>query len=194
LPPTLGLRPDRAQLARPGLQPAAAAASPAPVDCPSTLNCTFVPAAYARDDPGDPGNYGNYDTARRPSHMLNPAGRTVSMKIKYIIIHDTEGSYRGAIGTFQNPASYVSANYVIRSSDGAVTEMVRPRNVSWAAGDWYVNMHAVNIENEGFAAAGSAEFIAGERSRWSSLAWSCSPPSRPASLTCRGPTAPPAHP
>ena len=86
--------------------------------------------------------------------MLNPAGRTVSMKIRYIIIHDTEGSYRGAIGTFQNPASYVSANYVIRSSDGAVTEMVRPRNVSWAAGDWYVNMHAINIENEGFAAQG----------------------------------------
>jgi hypothetical protein len=154
LPPTLGLRPDRAQLARLGLQPAAAAASPAHVDCPSTLNCTFVPAAYARDDPSDPRNYGNYDTARRPSHMLNPAGRTVSMKIKYIIIHDTEGSYRGAISTFQNPASYVSANYVIRSADGAVTEMVRPRNVSWAAGDWYVNMHAINIENEGFAAHG----------------------------------------
>ncbi len=155
LPPTPGLHPDHAQLSRLGLKPAAAvAASSTAVDCPSTLSCTFVPAAYAQDDPSDPANYGNYDTAGRPDHMLNPAGQTVSMKIKYIIIHDTEGSYDGAISTFQNPASYVSANYVIRSSDGAVTEMVRPQNVSWGAGNWYVNMHAINIENEGFAAQG----------------------------------------
>ena len=32
------------------------------------------------------------------------------MKINYIIIHDTEGSYDNTISTFQNPASYVSAN------------------------------------------------------------------------------------
>jgi len=86
--------------------------------------------------------------------MLDPSGQTVSMQIKYIIIHDTEGSYSGAISTFQNPTSYVSANYVIRSSDGAVTEMVRPHDVSWGAGNWYVNMHAINIEHEGFAAQG----------------------------------------
>jgi hypothetical protein len=34
----------------------------------------------------------------------------------------------------------------IRSSDGAVTEKVPPADVSWGAGDWYVNMHAINIE------------------------------------------------
>ncbi len=154
LPATPGLSPDRAQLARLGLRPAPRAAATPAVDCPSTLNCTFVPAAYAQDDPADPSNYGNYDTAGRPSNMLDPAGQTVSMNIKYIIIHDTESSYASAISTFQNPASYVSANYVIRSADGAVTEMVAPGNVSWGAGDWYVNMHAINIENEGFAGQG----------------------------------------
>jgi N-acetylmuramoyl-L-alanine amidase-like protein len=152
LPPTQGVRPDRAQLRALGLTPAAAAA--ASVDCPSTISCTWVPAAYAQDDPSDPANYGNYDKAGRPDNMLTPAGQTASMKVRYIIIHDTEGSYTGAISTFQNPASYVSANYVIRSSDGAVTEMVRPHNVAWGAGNWYVNMHAINIENEGFAAQG----------------------------------------
>ncbi|HCU93126.1 MAG TPA: N-acetylmuramoyl-L-alanine amidase [Actinobacteria bacterium] len=156
LPATPGLRPDRAGLSRLGLGPAPRAASSTAVDCPADLNCTFVPAAYARDNPHDPGNYGNYDTARRPAGMRDPAGQTVSMKIKYIIVHDTEGSYDSAINTFQNPASYVSANYVIRSADGAVTEMVRPHDVSWGAGDWYVNMHAINIENEGFAAQGAA--------------------------------------
>jgi N-acetyl-anhydromuramyl-L-alanine amidase AmpD len=153
LPPTAGVRPDRAQIARLGLKPATAATATT-VDCPATLNCVFVPAAYAQDSPSDPANYGNYDTAGRPSAMITPAGQPASMPINYIIIHDTEGSYDSAISTFQNPASYVSANYVIRSSDGAVTEMVPPADVSWGAGDWYVNMHAVNIENEGFAAQG----------------------------------------
>jgi N-acetyl-anhydromuramyl-L-alanine amidase AmpD len=154
LPATPGLRPDRAQLGRLGLKPAAPAATSPAVDCPSALNCTFVPAAYAQDSAADPSNYGNYDTAGRPASMADPSGQPASMGIRYIIIHDTEGSYDAAISTFQNPASYVSANYVIRSSDGAVTEMVPPADVSWGAGDWYVNMHAINIENEGFAAQG----------------------------------------
>jgi hypothetical protein len=153
LPATPGVRPDRAQLTQLGLRRIAAAA-PAPVDCPPTVNCTFRPAAYAQNDPNDPSNYGNYDTANRPSGMVTPGGQTASMDIKYIIIHDTEGSYSSAINTFQDPASQVSAHYVVRSSDGAVTEMVRPDDVSWGAGDWYINMHAINIENEGFAAQG----------------------------------------
>jgi N-acetylmuramoyl-L-alanine amidase len=153
LRPSPRLRPDQAQLGRLGLRSAVTPRSAA-VDCPPALPCTFVPAAYAQDS-SDPGNYGDYDKAGRPDHVLNPAGQPASMKIDYIIVHDTEGSYDAAISTFQNPASYVSANYVIRSSDGAVTEMVRPQDVSWGAADWYVNMHAINIENEGFAAQGS---------------------------------------
>jgi N-acetyl-anhydromuramyl-L-alanine amidase AmpD len=154
LRPAPGTRPDRAQLSRLSLQPAAVPVPATAVDCPAALRCTWVPAAYHQNDPKNPADYGNYDKAGRPSRMADPAGRRVSMNIRYIIIHDTEGSYHSAISTFQDPASYVSANYVIRSSDGAVTEMVRPHNVSWGAGDWYVNMHAINIENEGFAARG----------------------------------------
>ena len=155
LPATPGLSPDRGQLAALGLKPAPRAATTPAVDCPSTLSCTFVPAAYAQDNPADPANYGNYDTAGRPSSMLNPAGQTVGMKINYIIIHDTEASYAATVNIFQDPVSYVSANYVTQSASGAVTEMVPPADVSWGAGDWYVNMHAINIENEGFAAQGN---------------------------------------
>jgi len=152
LAPAPGVQPERAQLGRLGLRPTEAVSS-SPADCPSALKCRWLPAAYAQDS--GPSDYGDYDKAGRPDHMVTPAGGPASMKIKYIIIHDTEGSYNSAISTFQNPGSYVSANYVIRSSDGAVTEMVRPHNVSWGAGDWYVNMHAINIENEGFAAHGA---------------------------------------
>jgi len=43
---------------------------------------------------------------------------------------------------------------VLRSSDGQVTQMVATPDVAWHAGNWYVNTHAVGIENEGFAAQG----------------------------------------
>jgi N-acetyl-anhydromuramyl-L-alanine amidase AmpD len=155
LPPSRGVRPDRSQLGELGLEYGTAPTVSTAVDCPSALHCTFVPAAYARDDPSNPSDYGNYDKAGRPDHMLTPDGQAASMKISYIIIHDTEGSYTSAINTFQNPASKVSANYVIRSSDGAVTEMVRPQDVSWDADNWYINTHGINIETEGFAAQGA---------------------------------------
>ena len=158
LPATPYATPDRAQLAR--LHLAATSASRR-VDCPHRLHCTFVPAGYARDGKS-PANYGNYATARRPNAMRTPSGHKATMAIRYIIIHDTEGSYSGTISVFQNPRSYVSANYVVRSSDGAVTEMVRPKNVSWGAANWYVNMHAINIENEGFAAQGTAWYTPAE--------------------------------
>lgn len=113
--------------------------------CPKSLVCRFVPAGYAQNS-SDPADYGNYDHANRPKDM----------SIKYIVIHDTEGSYQSAINHFQDTSSYVSCNYVIRSADGEVTQMVRNEDVGWCAGDWYVNMHSINIEHEGFAAQGDA--------------------------------------
>lgn len=168
LRPTPGLRPDRPQLARLGLKTVTAAS--ATVNCPPTLSCTWKPAAYHSDSSTDPTNYGNYDKGGiprtrwtgRPDSVKTPSGGTASMKIKYIVVHDTESSYASAIATFQNPASYVSANYVVQSSTGHVTEMVRPANISWGAGDWYVNMHAISIENEGYAAQGSTWYTQAE--------------------------------
>ena len=115
-------------------------------ECPPTISCRFVPARFMQNNPNDPLDYGNYDIANRPDDM----------KIKYIIIHDTEGSYNSAISWFQDPRSYVSANYVIRSKDGAVTQMVKNKDVAWHAGNWYMNMHSIGIEHEGFASEGSS--------------------------------------
>jgi len=156
---TPNARPDHAQLRLLRLENVAP--SSRHVDCPRRLRCTFIPAAYAKDG-RSPANYGNYSTAHRPKNMRTPTGHKPSMRIRYIIIHDTEGPYASAISTFQNPRSYASANYVIRSSDGAIAEMVRPRDVSWGAGDWYINMHAISIENEGFAAQGAAWYTQAE--------------------------------
>lgn len=113
-------------------------------ECPRNLNCRFVSAGYAGNS-ADKTDYGNYDHSNRPKDM----------KIKYIVIHDTEGSYTSAISHFQDTKSYVSAHYILRSSDGAVTQMVSTKDTAWHAGDWWVNMHSIGIEHEGKAAQGA---------------------------------------
>jgi hypothetical protein len=70
--------------------------------------------------------------------------------LNQIIIHDTEGSYNSAINWFQNPNSGVSAHYVIRSSDGQITQMVREANTGYHAGNWDYNVRTVGIEHEGY--------------------------------------------
>jgi N-acetylmuramoyl-L-alanine amidase len=115
-------------------------------ECPPGLTCRFVPAAYTLNVPSDPADYGNYDLASRPADGLD---------IRYIVVHDTEIPYAQTIQAFQNPRAYVSAHYVIRSSDGQVTQMVPTRDVAWHAGNWYVNTHAIGIEHEGVAVEGA---------------------------------------
>ncbi|ACZ43003.1 N-acetylmuramyl-L-alanine amidase, negative regulator of AmpC, AmpD [Thermobaculum terrenum ATCC BAA-798] len=113
-------------------------------ECPPGLACNYVPALYTQFS-SDPGDYGNYDLANRPADGL---------EIQYIVIHDTEGSYASALSTFTSQ-SYVSAHYLIRSSDGLVTQLVPTKDVAWQAGNWYVNIHSIGIEHEGFAVEGA---------------------------------------
>jgi len=134
-----------------GLAGSAAASRPA-ADCPASLNCDFIPAAY-KTIGGNPADYGNYDQASRPADGL---------KINSIVIHDTEESYPGTISGFTDPAHQAAANYLVQSSTGNVTEMVRPGDVAWAVGNWYYNTHSVSIENEGFAAQGAAWYTQAE--------------------------------
>lgn len=117
------------------------------VDCPVTLGCESVPAPYEWYDtrePKRPGYYGNHDLADRPRDM----------KIDYIVIHDTEGTWPHVLDLVTDP-TYLAWNYTIRSSDGHVAEHLNNKNVGWHAGNWYVNMHSIGIEHEGFAASGA---------------------------------------
>ncbi|MET7999818.1 N-acetylmuramoyl-L-alanine amidase [Nonomuraea glycinis] len=83
----------------------------------------------------------------------NAAGYAVSSRptsdaIDRIVIHVAQGSYAGTISWFQNPAAKVSSHYVVRSSDGQVTQMVREKDRAFHAGDY--NRRSVGIEHEGF--------------------------------------------
>jgi hypothetical protein len=73
-------------------------------------------------------------------------GRTVA--VTNITVHTTQGSYAGSISWFQNCSAQVSAHYVVRSSDGQITQMVRESDKAWHVGS--ENGYTIGIEHEGF--------------------------------------------
>ena len=75
------------------------------------------------------------------------SGRT---SYEFVLIHTMQGSYNGTKSWFQNTASNVSSHYIIRSSDGEVTQMVEHRNTAWHAGCY--NGRSIGLEHEGFIA------------------------------------------
>ncbi len=114
-------------------------------DCPKHLGCEWLPAPYEKTDPDEPddtGSYGNHDQADRTG-----AG---GPSIDYIVIHDTETAYEPSVQLVQDP-TYLAWNYTLRSSDGHVANHLEPSDVGWHAGNWYLNMHSIGIEHEGWA-------------------------------------------
>ncbi len=76
-----------------------------------------------------------------------------SSRIRRIVLHTTEGSYEGAIGWFRNPSANVSAHYVLRRSDGQITQMVRDDQTAWHACS--ANSDTIGIEHEGRSSVAS---------------------------------------
>ncbi|MFG2635701.1 N-acetylmuramoyl-L-alanine amidase [Streptomyces sp. NPDC048362] len=138
LPPSPGVRPATSQLSVLRLRTTATADG---TECPATIDCAFLPAAVA-----------NGQVSNRPANGI---------RIDSIVIHDTESSYDAAINTFQKPGGG-SAHYVIRSSDGAVTQMVPTKDISFQAGNYSTNLHSIGIEHEGYAAAGGTWYTEAE--------------------------------
>ena len=88
-----------------------------------------------------------------PGAIWNPAstsnyrvGRTAA--ITTIVIHVTQGSYAGTISWFKNPSAQVSAHYVVRSSDGEVTQMVAEKDTAWHVRT--ENPYTIGVEHEGY--------------------------------------------
>ncbi len=132
--------PRPAQRAGLGLRTADAGKS----ECPRSVGCEWIPAPY--EEFGD-NDYGNHDLADRPA----------SQSVRYIVIHDTEGSWDTTLRLVQDP-TYVSWQYTLRSSDGHIAQHVPLKDVAWHAGNWYVNAKSVGLEHEGFLVAPDAWF------------------------------------
>jgi len=70
--------------------------------------------------------------------------------IDMIVVHTAQGSYTGTYNWFQNCAASASAHYVLRSSDGEITQMVWEEDRAWHAGHSDTNSRSVSVEMEGF--------------------------------------------
>lgn len=82
-----------------------------------------------------------------PAASCNYSSRNGS-QITAVTIHFVQGTYAGCISWFKNCSASASAHYVVRSSDGQVTQMVLEANKAWHVGT--ENPYTVGIEHEGY--------------------------------------------
>ncbi len=82
-----------------------------------------------------------------PAPSCNYSSRN-GIPVSAITIHTIQGSYAGAISWAQNCNSNVSYHYVIRSSDGQVTQMVLEADKAWHVGS--ENPYTIGYEHEGY--------------------------------------------
>lgn len=68
--------------------------------------------------------------------------------ISAVTVHTVQGSYAGAISWGLNCNAQVSYHYVVRSSDGQITQMVLEANKAWHVGT--ANPYTIGIEHEGY--------------------------------------------
>lgn len=102
------------------------------------------------DSPTDAINSTDYSPAlwqTSPNYSSRNSG------ISHVAIHTTQGSYAGAISWLCNTAAGASAHYVIRSSDGQVTQIVRDSKKAWHAKS--ANPYSIGIEHEGYVSSSS---------------------------------------
>jgi hypothetical protein len=124
-------RPATAQVDRLHLQASATTGT----ECPPAVQCTFVAGSPA-----------GLQVSDRPANGI---------KIDTIVIHDLESSYDAGVAGLANPTNGVSTHYVMRSSDGAVTQMVPTKDIAFHAGNYSTNLHSIGIEHEGYAVQGA---------------------------------------
>lgn len=74
-------------------------------------------------------------------------------QITAVAIHDVEGTYAGCISWFKNCSASASAHYVLRSSDGQITQMILEADKAWHIGS--ENPYTVGLEHEGYASSAS---------------------------------------
>ncbi|MEM6802995.1 MAG: CUB domain-containing protein, partial [Bacteroidota bacterium] len=88
-----------------------------------------------------------------PAHKNNYGSRG-GEEIEFVTIHTIQGSYASAIAWFRNRNARVSAHYIIRASDGQVTQMVCESDKAYHVRT--DNATAIGIEHEGYIEDGAA--------------------------------------
>ncbi|HSL64298.1 MAG TPA: N-acetylmuramoyl-L-alanine amidase [Gaiellaceae bacterium] len=69
--------------------------------------------------------------------------------IDRIVIHVTEGRFRGSVRWLRNPRSRGSSHFVV-SRSGRIVQLVSTSDIAWHAGNRRVNARSLGIEHEGW--------------------------------------------
>jgi N-acetyl-anhydromuramyl-L-alanine amidase AmpD len=81
-----------------------------------------------------------------PAASGNYAAGRAGAAVGTIVIHATDGRYAGTLSWFRDPRAHVSAHYVIRASDGEITQMVAEADTAFEVRGF--NRGAIGIEHE----------------------------------------------
>ena len=89
-------------------------------------------------------------STEEPSYFWrsSPNKSSRSSSIKYIILHNTAGSFAGAVSWLCNPQSRASAHLVIPRSGGEIAALVDEEDAAWHAGSRQWNNCSIGIEIE----------------------------------------------
>lgn len=68
-------------------------------------------------------------------------------KIEFIVLHSMDGFFESTITYFKNPATTVSAHYLI-SKSGEILQMLEDTWTGYHAGNFDINLRSVGIELE----------------------------------------------
>ena len=89
-----------------------------------------------------PNAIANYTTC---NYNSRPAGAGINF---YFVHYVATGTYQGAISWFKDCSSVVSAHYVIRNSDGQISQVVAEADRAWSQGVTLYNDQGIGVEHE----------------------------------------------
>jgi len=137
-----------ADASKPAIRPAGARTRPGP----ASRGPQAAPASEAAALPVAPDMGRSWADGGRFLHADRPSD---GIDIRYIVIHDIEGSYVGMLDWFRESTNVGPAShYVVRSADGRITQAVPPERIALHTGNFWYNMHSIGIEHEGYLAHG----------------------------------------
>src|SRR5262249_12285105 len=103
-------------------------------ECPAGLTCGFVPAD-------------GYDPAHRARGL-----------VRYLVLGSAGTTYEQGIVRMASPRAYTSAHYLVRASDGQVTQLVRTRDVAWFTGSPALDAESIAIGLDGAGSGGLSRY------------------------------------
>jgi hypothetical protein len=113
---------------------AGASGTAAAAQCPAGLACRFVQAA-------------GYDSGQRA------AGQ-----VRYLVLGSAGTTYEQGVSRMADPRALTSAHYLVRATDGQVTQLVRGADVAWFTPSPALNAQSIGIGLDSLGGAGLAKY------------------------------------